>query len=552
MHPRRPMSPPVCWALAGILGIILAGCDRTERARQQITKVGEIRALRGAPGRIPVRLRGHVTYNDGPMSLMFLEDATGGVRIENWALAGNIAVSQNVEVVGTVGNTGYQPSITASQVTPIPGALDNSSVPASFSELGNPNLQYRRVEVKGVVRSADLDNRGMVGILLQMPGGTVRARVRESLGDYRALVDAEIVVHGVLSTSRDAEDRPGQPTLWVETIDNISIARAAPVPASIPARTVLSLLAMSGADLPVHRVRLHGAIVAERNGTVLRDGTGEIPVRADIDTPSPATAAEADWTGFVVDEQGRRLLADCLPAAKAESELAPVTLTSAKQVHSLPVELAGRSYPVSFDAVVTYSDEESRNLFVQDDTDGIYANMWAVSAALPKAGERVHVSGFSGPGDIAPVIAHPRLDPLGPGQMPEPFAGDMEQLLAGAPESKWVEARGVVRSIGFDGDHAALLVGWGIHRFRVSVSAVNRGLPDFHVGSRIRLQGVCGARFNSKRQLLGIQIFVPGPEYLFLDSANREELPPLQSINTLLQISPPTRRRASLPFSWNR
>ena len=537
MHPQKPKLRSLCWALAGALGIIPGGCDRTARARHEITTVREIRALRGAPAGIPVRLRGHVTYNDGRYNLVFLEDATGGVRIENWSVAGDIAAGQAAEVVGVVANGGYQPSITVWQVKPIPGIPPAAVVRAALNELRNPDLQYRRVEVSGVVRSAELDRSGTLGLLLHTHDGDVRARIREFGGDYRTFVDAEIVVRGVLSTSRDAEGQPGRPKLWVETVDDVSVRKAAPVLALIPARTVRSLLAARDADLPLHRVRVHGSVVAGRGGLVLGDGTGEIPVRPEgADAPLPGT--EADWTGFVVQEQGRRLVADCSPAEKLTRKDAPVTLTSAKQVHSLPVELAGRAYPVSFDAVVTYSDAQSRNLFLQDETDGIYANMWAVTTPLPKAGERVHVTGFSGPGDIAPVIARPRLEPLGPGVMPPPFAGDMEQLLAGEPESRWVEARGVVRSVGFDADHAVLLVGWGIHRFRVRVSGVARHLPDSWVGSRIRLQGVCGARFNSKRQLLGIQIFVPGPDFLFLDGEKRQSVPPLQSINTLLQISP--------------
>jgi signal transduction histidine kinase/CheY-like chemotaxis protein len=482
-----------------------------------------------------VRLRGRLTYNDPPSNLVFFEDATGGVRIENWRSVGNVAVGQTAEVVGVVGNNGYQPSITAWQVSAIPGAPASAAVRVSGNELGNPDLQYRRVAVRGVVRAADADLSGKPGMLLHMKDGDVKARIREFVGDYRSFVDAEIVVVGVLSTSRDAEGQLGEPTLWVETVDDASVEKAAPPPALIPTWTVRSLLSDRGADLPTHRVRIHGSAVAGRGGTVLGDGTGGIPLRVrSADAPLPMT--EADWTGFVMEEQGRRLLTDGFPAEKAAGEGAPVTLTSVKQVHSLPVELANHAYPVSFDAVVTYADEPSRNLFLQDETDGIFANMWAVSTPLPKAGELVHVTGFSGPGQFAPVIAHPNLEPLGPGAMPAPFAGGMEELLAGEPESRWVEARGVVRSVGFESGQAVLQVGWGIHRFRVQVSG-NHRLPESWVGSRIRLQGVLAARFNLKRQLLGVMIYVPSPEYLFVDS-EKHQLPPLEAINTLLQISP--------------
>jgi signal transduction histidine kinase/CheY-like chemotaxis protein len=421
-------------------------------------------------------------------------------------------------------------------VNPIPAAPAAAVPRVSWKDLGNPDLQYRRVAVRGVVSAVDVDLSGKPGMLLHTPDGDVRARIREFLGDYRSFVDAEILVRGVLTTSRDAEGYLGRPTLWAEAVDDASIEKAAPAPALIPMWTVRSLLLAKGADVPVHRVRVHGSVVARRGGLVLGDGTGEIAVRPGSVDP-PLSGTETDWKGFVVEDQGRRLLADCSAVATLTKEEAPATLTSAKQAHSLPLELANRAYPVSFDAVVTYADKPSRNLFLQDDTDGIFANMWAVDTPLPRAGTRVHVTGFSGPGEFAPVIGHPLLEPLGPGVMPAPFAGDMEQVLAGEPESRWVEAQGVVRSVGFESDQAVLQVGWGSHRYRVQVSGVNHRLPDSWVGSPIRLQGVLAARFNLKRQLLGVLIYVPGPEYLFVDSA-KHQTPPLQAINTLLQISP--------------
>ncbi len=533
MYPRKPITVPVCAALIGIIGIISGGCDRAERARHEITTAREIRALPAATDRIPVHLKGYVTYNDGPLNLIFFEDSTGGVRIENPLAAGSITVGQAVEVVGVVAKGGYEPCITVSQVKPLTGVPAAGVIRVALNELGNPNLQDRRVEVRGVVRAADLDRSGTLGILLHTPDGDVRAHIRQVVADYRAFLDAEIMARGVLSTSRDAEGQPGQPNLWVETV---TIEVPAVALSLIPLRTVRSLLVPGAAEIPAHRVRLRGSVVTGRGGLVLKDGTGEIAVRPES-TDAPLPASEADWMGFLVDEQGRRVFAYCAPAEKEAKSEAPIILTSAKQVHSLPVELAGRAFPVSFDAVVTYSDELHRNVFVQDATDGIYANMWGVATALPPSGERVHIAGFSGPGDIAPVIVHPRLEPLGPGVMPAPFAGDMEELLAGEPESRWVEARGVVRSVGFDVDHAVLLVGWGIHRFRVLVAGLTNQPPDSWVGSHIRLQGVCGARFNSKRQLLGVQIFVPSPKYLFFDH-EEHQAPALQSINTLLQISP--------------
>jgi len=530
-------AAPVFGVPAGLLAIFLGGCSLTDPTRHTITAVSEIRALRGTPPKIRVHLRGHITFSDLPLNLVIFEDSTGGARIENTAAAGSFIVGQAVAVEGVVASGGYQPSITVSgieRIAAFPWA-DAPRVPLDM--LDRADLQYRRVQVAGVVRSAELDRSGALGMMVHAAGGGVRVRIREPLGDYRSYVDAEVSVIGVLSTSRDAEGASRQAKLWVETVQDIVVNRTAPALAMTPERTVQSLLGVRGsANLPRHRFRIRGAIAAVHGIPTFTDGAGEMPVRFDSpDVSSPA--GYGSWTAFVAEENGHRVLTNCAPAGPLTSQGAPVTLTSVKQVHSLPVEMAGRAFPVNFDAVVTYSDEPSRNLFLQDDTDGIYANMWAVNTPLPNAGQRVHVTGFSGPGDIAPVIAQPHLETLGPGVMPKPFAGGMEQMLAGEPESRWVQATGVVRSLSFDRDHEVLLVGWGIHRFRVRVARVPAALPESWVGSRIHLEGVCGARFNSKRQLLGVQIFVPSPAFLVLDEKSAGPAP-LEAINTLLQISP--------------
>ncbi len=517
------------------LGAVLAGCGRRSSSHREITTVGEIRALREPAVGIPVHLKGNVTYNDGRLNLLFLEDGSGGVRIENSFVA-NTPVGRAAEVTGSVVRGGDQPTITAWQMKMLPASAPLHAIPATFASLAKPELQYRLVELRGTVRSAALDRSGTFSILLDTTEGEVVVRVREFVGAYATLLDAELRVRGVLSTSHDAEGAPGKPKLWVETAGELTVEKPAPPLAQIPAWSVRSLLEASPVSLPLHRVRLHGLLTAAPGGRVLRDATGDLPLRAGS-SDLPATLPPADWAGFVVEDHGRRVLADCVRADSPATESAPPVLTSVKQVHSLPTEEAARAYPLNFEAVVTYADPRTRNLFVQDDTDGIYANMWAVDTALPKTGERVRVKGFSGPGDIAPVIAHPDLQPLGPGRMPQPFDGGMERVLAGEPESRWVVAEGVVRSVTAAPNGAVIIVGWGNHRFRVQVSGGTH-VPDSWVGSRVRLQGVCGARFNSKRQLLGVQIFVPGASWLVRESEKDPQLPPLETINTLLAISP--------------
>ena len=532
MYPSELRLRQFALLLAAAFAAFLVGCGRPDRPHRIVATVGQIRELADSELPVSAHLRGIVTFTDPKLNVVFLEDSSGGVRIEG-ADAFGIASGGWAEVTGVVRKAGTQPVILAQTVKAVAAGHLAPAVKVDFRNLDDPALQYRRIEVQGAIRYAGLDRSGTFTMLLNNGGKEARARIRESIGDLRTWLDREVDVRGVLSISADAQGHPGEPVLWVETIDDITPLKPAPEFARLPVWTARALRTARAADLPAHRVLVRNAAISA-GGDTLRDSTGELPAR--LSQGDVATAgASADWTGFIAQQGGKRVLVECIPAQWLREARPLGVLKSVREVHSLPVDLAGRAYPVDFEAVVTYSDQNTRNLFVQDATDGIYANMWAVSTTLPPAGERVHVTGFSGPGDIAPVIAHPQLQPLGPGKMPPPFTGDMEQLLAGEPESQWVEARGVVRSVGAQDDHALLIIGWGNHRFRAHVSGVER-LPDSLVGSRIRLHGVCGARFNSKRQLLGVQIFVPGPEYLVKEGDAPGE-PPLEKIDTLLKIS---------------
>ena len=198
------------------LGAMLAGCVRRASSHREITSVGEIRALREAAAGVPVRLKGNVTYNDGRLNLLFLEDGSGGVRIENSFVA-NTPVGRAVEVTGSVVRGGDQPTITAWQVKALPASAPLHAIPATIAALAKPELQYQFVEIRGTVRAAGFDRSGTFSILLDTAEGEAVVRVREFVGAYGTLLDAELAARGVLSTSRDAEGAPGKPKLWVET-----------------------------------------------------------------------------------------------------------------------------------------------------------------------------------------------------------------------------------------------------------------------------------------------------------------------------------------------
>ncbi len=223
-------------------------------------------------------------------------------------------------------------------------------------------------------------------------------------------------------------------------------------------------------------------------------------------------------------------------AARASERSDLPTLTSVAAVHSLSEEQARMSYPVRLRAVVTFFSPVGRMLTVQDSTDGIYVRVGAADIPPLRAGQLVEVEGFSGPGDFAPVVATPRIRVLGEQAMPEPLRLEINQILSEPPDSRWLEARGIVCSVETANGLAMLAVRSGEHRVVVPVAYAS-DLPDGLLYSRIRLQGVLAPVFSRKRQLVGVQIRVPDPKFIQVE-ASAPPSPPARSIVQLRQYSP--------------
>src|SRR5664280_1819950 len=98
------------------------------------------------------------------------------------------------------------------------------------------------------------------------------------------------------------------------------------------------------------------------------------------------------------------------------------TLTTVQQVHDLTTEEAARAYPVHLRAVVTYYDPDFGNgfaaMFICDPV-GIWVNLPANRFKSLTAGTLVDVTGVSGNGLFAPVVASPHLRVIGPWHLPE-------------------------------------------------------------------------------------------------------------------------------------
>ena len=191
-------------------------------------------------------------------------------------------------------------------------------------------------------------------------------------------------------------------------------------------------------------------------------------------------------------------------------------LTEAGAIRALSAEEAGRHYPVRLRAIVTYADPAWSMLFVQDESGGVYVDSQHV--ADWRAGDLIELEGFTDPGNFAPQIVRPTIRVVGRAPLPPGKRADVERLLTGMEDSQWVETTGVVRAVSRDGDnHVLLHIAAGRSRFSVVVPPLEGPAPVHLLDSLVRVSGVAGTLFNQKRQLIGVQLYVPSLDHVAVE-----------------------------------
>jgi diguanylate cyclase (GGDEF)-like protein len=190
-------------------------------------------------------------------------------------------------------------------------------------------------------------------------------------------------------------------------------------------------------------------------------------------------------------------------------------LTHAQDIRNLSPDEAKRAYPVHLRAVVTFVDHGSGEVFVQDETAGVFVfEHGSVSNARLRAGQLVDLTGVTVPADFAPAITKANLNVLGVGTLPKPKRRPFSDLVGGKQDGQWFELQGVARSGQTKGTRLFL----NVATVGGSFVAV---LPEFPadwsrtlVDAKVSLLGVVAAVFNEHRQSAGVRMFVPGSRFV--------------------------------------
>lgn len=528
--------------LAGAMAVLFScGGGRVAAPLRRIEQIAAL-PLRVDEPRPPVRLRGWVTMADPSFNLIFIEDETGAARVDLPFARGVIKFGNLVEVVGVAAEGSSSPTVAATEISVLPGTFQPRPTKVPIADLLSGRAGFRYVEIEGVFRSSYIHRGGGVGIRIGAGGTAFDARLTSevtTLPSRETLPGARIRVRGIANLGHDVYGQPGRVRLWIPQLRDIE--RMAPRPADVPLRTVRDFLSFLPRALPDELLRLHGSLRYDGlEDGVLRDETGSLRLR-----PAPGTAlvtgGDIDVLGFAGSGRDGPEITDAILGGQTlgrQADSGKAALTSVGQIHSLSPNDAQRSLPVHVRATVTYINPGSGILFIQDETGPIYVQALRIAELAVAAGDRVDVVGTAAPGDFAPIVSNARVKRLYASSMPPPASASFDDLFSGKQDSAWVQTEGVVQSVETgDQPENILWLQWGNHRYRVLVANPNsESLPP--PDSRVRIRGVCATLFNARRQILGIQLYVPSPKFLrVIDSGPDETALQPRPIEELLRFS---------------
>ena len=189
-------------------------------------------------------------------------------------------------------------------------------------------------------------------------------------------------------------------------------------------------------------------------------------------------------------------------------------LTTVRQIRHLKASTPG-VIGVHLRGVVTYYDIVGPNLFVQDATGGTWVDLRNSTATPPSPGQMVDLRGTVGFG-FSPYVANPHWTVVGKSALPKPQPLTFDDAATGSFDSQWVQMDGVVHSFVQEADGNVLVidVATPTGAFKVRVPGYRSPFPMELVDAKVRFYGVCGAAFNSRKQLVSIHLLMPSIQNL--------------------------------------
>jgi diguanylate cyclase (GGDEF)-like protein len=482
--------------------------------------------LRDLPVRSVAHLAGVVTYIDQPGKRFWIEDETAALplRLPGNPVQAGILVGSTVQV-DAVKTARYDPSrglasvhLQQIRVAPSPRAVHlPPPIPVTLAEFPPPEKNGIRVQISALIRAAGVDRQGQAHLFIADRGRDVELVIARPDRDYTKLVDSRVRIVGLPEQIRTPQGALVLDRLWSATGSNLQVEE--PAPDTIPLEDIRSIYLRSH-SAQGHRVRVRGRVAAvDSDSVLLEDPWGAIECDVSNADP-PKIGSSVEVTGFpsleglgvnLVHAQVTRVMGGEKSVEPADR--LPATLTTVAAVRDLSAAHAAQALPVKVTGVVTYVDNVRGQMFLQDRTGGIYVKY---SGNYPElaVGRRATLTGLSSAGEYAPVIVAPGFRIAGNAPLPAPMPVTLEKSASGSLDSRYVAIEGVVHPMRVREEtrHPALAfdIFTPVGQVHVYTSPLFPGVQESRSleDARVRIRGVFGTVFNSRRQMVGYQMLV--------------------------------------------
>jgi signal transduction histidine kinase/CheY-like chemotaxis protein len=261
--PPRKTDPPLVWA-------------------------AQVRALRSVSGKVPVRLRGVISYYDPDFHILFFQDSTAGIFV---LMPGFAPMRQGdlAEVEGVADLGGFAPMVSEARFRVLGRARLPDPSRVSRVDLFSGKFDSQRVAVEGTVQSvARLFHHSHLE--MELAAGLYRWRVHvpytPSLPLPTYLVDAAVRIRGVAGSVFNPKGQLAGVVLYAPDLKDIQVLRPGQPVAASPIRPISRLLRFSLAGEWEHRVRVQGTVEFQRTRSrevFVADETGGVLVRTEQD-----------------------------------------------------------------------------------------------------------------------------------------------------------------------------------------------------------------------------------------------------------------------------
>jgi PAS domain S-box-containing protein len=321
------LSFAACVALPVWLGLATSGASRaagpqaasssthSDAGLPTLTQIAQIRqlsadqAIRG----YPVRVTAVVTYYTagGPRLLpgefytaaqpdMFIQDATAGIWVHVPPGGPTAAPGELIEVEGITENLDFGQQITQERWKVVGQAPLPAPHRVSFDRLASAAEDGQRVEVDGIVRSVEEQDRFHL-VEIAVGAGRLRAVIpADGESTPERLIDAEVRVRGVSGALFNTKNQMIGVLLYVPSWREFQVTRPAPPdPFAVPAQPLSSLQQFTPGGFSGHRIHVQSVVSLEEPGNYLYVSEGTNGLRVETDQPTSFLAGDqVDVLGF--------------------------------------------------------------------------------------------------------------------------------------------------------------------------------------------------------------------------------------------------------------